>query len=180
MEINIKEMSIILKELGKLVDEYELNHYSYYNEINTSSTVWNSTNNEMLINEVDNQKIQINGFISFLKNYILIYYRLVNELSYLGDNIKFYLEKKDKIIEIIDIIITLYDEIIKIYESITTTYSDESIVSQKKETEEMLKTIMELKDFINELYEKINDMNIFMKSKLDNLDNVIIKEEEIV
>ena len=178
MEINIKEMSIILKELGKLVDEYELNHYSYYNEINTSSTVWNSTNNEMLINEVDNQKIQINGFISFLKNYILIYYRLVNELSYLGDNIKFYLEKKDKIIEIIDIIITLYDEIVEIYESIT--YVDESISNQKKETEDMLKIIMELKEFINELYEKINDMNIFMKSKIDNLDNVIIKEEEII
>ena len=178
MEINIKEMSVILNRLGELVEDYELNHLSYYNELNTTDSIWNSTNNEMLINEVNNQKSQINLFIDFLKGYILIFYRLVNELSYYGDHVKFNLNKKDKVFDKINEIINIYDEIIKIYEVIE--FSETSLTEQKAFVKEMFDEMLEIKEFINDFYTKISDMNILTKTKFDELEHVIIKEEDLI
>lgn len=178
MEINIKEMSLTLSRLGKLVEEYELNHLSYYNELNTSGAIWNSTNREVMFDEANKQKAQISFFIDFLKNYILIFYRTINDLSFFGDYIKIDLQSKDKVLEKINELINTYDEILKLYEQIS--YEDSSIHSQKDIVKIMYETTLDMKDILNNIFTKTDDINIFMKSKIDSLDTIIIKEEEIL
>ena len=177
MEINIKEISLIINKLGNLVEEYQLNHLNYYNELNTTSSFWISKSNEYLLNETGNQKANINLFIEYLKTYILIFYRVVNELSYLGDNIKVDIKNREKVIAKLDEILLIYDEIIKIYDLIKDVNDD--LLRQQNDIKEMYSEFNDLKNFINETFNKVSEVNILMKERVDKLNTVVIKKEDL-
>ena len=178
MKLNIKEMALIINKINNLIEEYELNHLSYYNELNSISSIWSDINSENLVKESVDQKVKINVFIDFLKNYCLIYNHLINELSYLGDDLKFVFENQEKLLSKLDEIIKIHEEILEIFNTIYEL--DDDILREQDEIKKYYDMLITLKDFILETFDKANNSALLMKKRMNELDMTVIKEETLI
>lgn len=95
MEINVAKIKDEILNLDHLINEYENNYLSLYNELFSFSFYWKSPVSERFFDEKQKEKLALSEFIGELNSYKEIYEFIQIHYGLIGEKVLFDVDKLD-------------------------------------------------------------------------------------
>ena len=140
MEINVSKIKTEIVNLDHLINEYENNYLSLYNELFSFSFYWKSDFSDDFFESKRKEKISMAGFIDELKSYKDVFNYINQHYGLIGEKIFFDMDKLD----------STYNQINNFFTSFSKFYENLSLLGQSNP--KLLQTLdLDIKKFSSEL-----------------------------
>ena len=180
MEIKLEKLEVENNKLKQLLNEYESNYLNIYNELESTSFIWQGEESNDFNHKVETDKIKLKNTYEELKQLDSVYNYLINDYQSIGQDIFFDMDKISGLNDYFDKTLTSIVSVIDYYDILDTSFcpAEASIIDrQKNEIGQAEKDLFKVKQDTKSTFDKIDKIERTVNSKLSGVDVEFIKED---
>jgi predicted RNase H-like nuclease (RuvC/YqgF family) len=177
MEINTDNLKNKITSLESFINEYEEIELNLFNQLKNSVVNWEDGNSIQFDNAIQQEKQETNDILESLKNKKDLYQLIYEKYSELGKKIKCNLGNKNALLRTVDYCYNYATQVINEFNAVDTSfsYSEKSSIEQQKERIVSLRNqLSEIRSSLSEIYNKIEKIEIEIKGKIRELEELNI------
>ncbi len=171
LEIDLKEINKYILSLNNLIKECEEVELNIFKELDNSTTNWQDNKSLLLADNIISDKEETFFFIEKIKERQDILEYIYNSYLKIGNKIKCDINRKTKIINILNNILNEVDVSLKELGRLNYQIYVEKVQRELIDIQEELITI---KTKITNLFNRLNNFETSINAKINKLDNIKI------
>ena len=182
MKVNVKSLKSEIKNLNRIIEDYENIYLNLYNEFSKSSFFWNDINAKNFYRDLSVEKINVKETIDELYSLTKLYKYIVNQYEQIGNNIYYDLSNKHIILNNIKNYQQRLRVIVnKFYNLDTSSCSQITnyIIDERRKINNSLELINSVYKKVNALYKKLEEIDREVKIRVSKIEIEYIKENNI-
>ena len=181
MEVNVGKIKSEIINLDKLIDEYENNCLSLYNELNGASFSWKSDTSNLFFDKKQREKISINDFINEIKSYRDFFGYIVQTYGLIGEKVFYdlsnYNEANNKLLVLIN---EMKEVLQKLNQYRAKTPNSIMIINNEiSQISNYINSLETLKEKLSIIFKKIEEFEKEIKYRLSKINFMVLNPEFI-